>query len=345
MFFSDDRISAIVQLGQFLRDYTQKKPVSPALEDLVSALDGAVALSHSHNGWFTPENIQFALSSWGDALTVDNLEQWREMEGGTRPVNRTRVGLVMAGNIPLVGFHDFLTTFLAGHFALIKLSSDDQYLLPVLLKVIVRQDALFEGDFMVVDRLDDMSAVIATGSDNTSRYFEYYFGKYPNIIRKNRTSVAVLTGQEEDAELHALGEDIFRYFGLGCRNISHVLVPQDFDIQRLFANIFAYGDVVNNNKYGNNFDYYRAIYLMNQDDFLENGFLIIRENEILHTPVSILHYSRYSNPQELENKLAEWADQLQCVVGKNHIPFGKSQTPELWDYADGVNTMQFLAHL
>jgi hypothetical protein len=189
-----------------------------------------------------------------------------------------------------------------------------------------------------------MSAVIATGSDNTARYFDYYFGKYPNIIRKNRTSVAVLTGEETDEELAALGEDLFRYFGMGCRNVSHLLVAEDFDIQRVFAQIVPWSDVVNNNKYGNNYDYYRALFLLNQDDFLENGFVIVRENEVLHTPVSILHYSTFSE-EGPSAQLEAWGDQIQCVVGKNYLPFGKAQRPDLWDYADGVNTMEFLASL
>ena len=286
-----------------------------------------------------------ALQAWGAALETDKLEQWRTSEGGTAPVNRTLVGIVMAGNIPLVGLHDFLAVFLSGHHALIKLSSDDAQLLPVVLKVLVRQDPLFEADFTVVERLEDLAAVIATGSDNTSRYFEHYFGRYPNIIRKNRTSVAVLDGSESDDELKALGEDIFRYFGLGCRNVSHVLLPAGFDVQRIFANIVDYSDVINNNKYGNNYDYYRAIFLLNQDDFLENGFLLTRESDFLHTPVAQLHYSFYPSKEALEARLAEWNDKLQCIVGHVYLPFGSAQTPELWDYADGVNTLQFLKNL
>ena len=186
------------------------------------------------------------------------------------------MGIVIAGNIPLVGLHDFLSVFLSGHFAIVKMSGDDQYILPVLVKVLLRHDELFEGDWVFVDQLSDMGAVIATGSDNTSRYFEYYFGKYPNIIRKNRTSIAVLTGHESKEELQGLGTDIFSYFGMGCRSVSHLLVPENYDIQQVFANIVEYNDVINNNKYGNNYYYYRALFLLNQDDFLENGFLIVR---------------------------------------------------------------------
>jgi len=213
MFFSDDRISAVSQIGEFLRAYSAQEPVKEAWKDIVEELDAAIVRSFRHNGWFTEQNVRFALKSWGEVLTKELLEAWRDREGGTAACSRQRVGIVMAGNIPLVGMHDFLSVFLSGHMALVKLSSDDQYLLPVLSKIIVREDPLFEGDWMFVEQLNDMGAVIATGSDNTSRYFEYYFGKYPNIIRKNRTSVAVLTGKESDEELQALGEDIFRYSG------------------------------------------------------------------------------------------------------------------------------------
>lgn len=345
MFFSDDRLSAVAALGSFLRHYTADEPVAAMFSDLKLELDAAVERAYRHNGWFTTEHIHHALHSWGMALSEDKLAHWRGLEGGPVPVSPVRVGIVMAGNIPLVGLHDFLSVFLSGHHALIKLSSDDAQLLPVLLKVIVRQDALFEADFTVVDRLEDLAAVIATGSDNTSRYFEHYFGRYPNVIRKNRTSIAVLDGSESDEELRALGEDIFRYFGLGCRNVSHLLLPSGFDIQRIFANIVDYSDVINNNKYGNNYDYYRAIYLLNQDDFLENGFLLTRESDLLHTPVAQLHYSFYQTPSDLAARLEEWDSKLQCIIGHDYLPFGTAQTPELWDYADGVNTMQFLRSL
>ena len=344
MFFTDDRIFAVSRLGEFLRAFCSEGPVPTEWKDIAEELEAAISRSFRHNGWFTEDNVRFALESWGEALTKENLELWREKEGGTFEVNRHRVGIVMAGNIPLVGMHDFLSVFLSGHMALVKLSSDDQYLLPVLAKVILREDFLYEGDWMFVEQLTDMGAVIATGSDNTSRYFEYYFGKYPNIIRKNRTSVAVLTGEETDEQLKALGEDIFRYFGMGCRNVSHLLLPEEFDIQRVFANIVDWGDVVNNNKYGNNYDYYRALFLLNQDDFLENGFIIVRENEVLHTPVSILHQSTYS-AKGATDRLSEWDGMVQCVVGNDYIPFGKAQRPELWDYADGVNTLEFLKNL
>lgn len=345
MFFSDHRIQAVSNLGQFLREFSDGIAISGGHEDIAEELETAIVQSHRNNGWFIEENQRHALAAWGQALSHKALLDWREREGGIREISRTRVGIVMAGNIPLVGLHDFLAVFLSGHFALVKRSSDDEYLIPVLVKVLLRHDPLFEGDWVFVDRLNDMEAVIATGSDNTARYFEYYFGKYPNIIRKNRTSIALLDGSESDEELVALGEDIFRYFGMGCRNVGHVVVPEAFDVQRIFANIVDWNGIVNNNKYGNNYEYYRALFLLNQDDFLENGFIIVRENEELHTPVGILHISRFKAEADAADKISEWGEKIQCVVGHGHIPFGKAQKPDLWDYADGVNTMAFLAQL
>jgi len=345
MFFSDHRIQAVSNLGQFLREFSEGTPISGGHADIAEELEAAIVQSHRSNGWFIEENQRHALAAWGQALSRDALQDWREREGGSREVNRTRVGIVMAGNIPLVGLHDFLAVFLSGHYALVKRSSDDDYLIPVLVKVLLRHDPLFEGDWVFVDRLNDMEAVIATGSDNTARYFEYYFGKYPNIIRKNRTSIALLDGSESDEELVALGEDIFRYFGMGCRNVGHIMLPEAFDVQRIFANIVDWNGIVNNNKYGNNYEYYRALFLLNQDDFLENGFVIVRENEELHTPVGILHISRYEDEAGAADKIAGWGEKIQCVVGHGHIPFGKAQKPALWEYADGVNTMAFLASL
>lgn len=345
MFFAPERISAVSSLGSFLRTYTSGMWENDPNADIMEELKVAIVKSHRDNGWFTPDNIQFALKSWGDALTDEALQEWSKREGGAAEVAPKRVGIVMAGNIPLVGLHDFLATFLSGHFAMVKLSSDDAHLIPVLAKVLLRSSALFEGDFVFTEQLTDMGAVIATGSDNTARYFHHYFDKYPNIIRKNRTSVAVMTGDETEEELRAFGADIFTYFGLGCRNISHVLLPQDFDIQRIFGAIVDHSEVGNNNKYGNNYDYYRAIYLLNQEDFLENGFFIMKESDVLHTPVAVLNYSRYETPTDAAAAIANWGDGVQCIVGHGHIPFGAAQTPALWDYADGVNTMEFLKNL
>ena len=227
----------------------------------------------------------------------------------------------MAGNIPLVGFHDFLTTVLSGHKAVIKLSSDDSNLMPLLLEVLTTIDPQFSNYFEIVDRLNSVDAVIATGSNNSARYFEHYFGKYPHIIRKNRTSLAVLTGDETKEDLEKLGSDMFLYFGLGCRNVSKIYLPHTFDINRIF-----------------------------EEPLLENGFVLFREAKEINSPVAVMLYERYSDLKELKQTINAMRSEIQCVVTNAEsfigaVPFGKAQHPDLWDYADGVDTLEFLLNL
>lgn len=296
-----------------------------------------------HNGWFTESSIRESLLNLGKQLTVEQLEDWTseyDFRNAQKPV-----GLIMAGNIPLVGFHDFLTTLLSGHKPVIKLSSDDKHLLPVLLDVVISLQPELSDVMQIVDRVKDVDAVIATGSNNSARYFEKYFGHLPNIIRKNRSSIAILNGDEDKSELRELGEDIFTYFGLGCRNISHLMIPEDFDMDRFFGAIVDYGDIINHNKYANNYDYYKAIYLMNQEEIIENGFLLTRESDELFAPIAVLHYQRYKNDKDVKAFIENHQEEIQAVVGRDYLPFGKAQSPGLKDYADGVDTMAFLAAL
>lgn len=294
------------------------------------------------NGWFTPENVRQSLSAWGKLLKEDNLNTW--LEPYTFTGNPKRVGLIMAGNIPLVGFHDLLSVVLSGHHAVVKLSSSDQTLLPALLNVLYQFNPELKQQISIsVGRLGEIEAVIATGSNNSLNYFESYFGKYPHIFRRNRTSVAVLDGTETREETEALGSDIFSYFGLGCRNVSKLFIPRDFELSRFFEGIFPYGDIVNHHKYANNYDYNKAIFLMNREEILDNGFLLLKESKDLHSPLGMLYYQRYSDKKEVEDFIAEQKDNLQAVVGHGYIPFGKAQNPELWDYADGVDTMEWLS--
>jgi hypothetical protein len=251
--------------------------------------------------------------------------------------------MVLAGNIPMVGFHDIFCTLVAGHEAVVKPSTSDLHLLPALFKMF--EEALPEIDFpieWVEGKLPKVDAVIATGSNNTSRYFEYYFKDVPHIIRKNRSSVALLNGEESDDELKALGKDIFSYFGMGCRSISKLYIHEDFDLDRFFKSIYDYHPIINHNKYGNNFDYYRALWMMNLESILENGFLILRPSEAIASPTATLFFERYSDEETVRKTLKEKENEIQCIVSKKDIPFGSSQYPELWDFADGVDTMKFL---
>ncbi|HLA56243.1 MAG TPA: acyl-CoA reductase [Flavobacterium sp.] len=348
------------ELGKFLSQFSQNETVkNPAVlnNDLASpssaaprvffdAFDDLIKLSQSHNGWYTPEQVYFAIRSWAEALTAGNLDKWLSAYDITERDPKT-IGLILAGNIPLVGFHDFLSVLMAGHKVLIKTSSNDQHLLPFLAKYIISIEPEMQNHIMFSEgKLENFDAVIATGSNNTARYFDYYFKDKPSIIRKNRNSVAVLTGKESKAELVALGEDIFRYFGLGCRNVSKLFVPKGYSFDTFFEGIFEYQDVIHYEKYANNYDYNKAVFLMSNFKLLDNGFLTIKEDTSYASPISSVFYEYYENIDELQKRLTDESGQIQCIVSnnvmENSIPFGQTQKPQLWDYADNVDTIAFL---
>lgn len=298
------------------------------------------------NPWFTENNIRKSLEGLSYMLREEAVEKWLSAYDLSNK-KRRRVGLVLAGNIPMVGFHDILSVIVSGHLPVVKLSSQDKLLLPGIFGIYneTYPEDPFEILWLKDEKLTDIDAVIATGSNNTSRYFEYYFGKYPHIIRKNRSSVAILTGNENEDELKALGEDIFSYFGLGCRNVAKLFMHEDFDLDKFFKSIYDFNQVVNHHKYANNYDYYKALWLMNREELLDNGFLLLRKSEAMSSPVGTLFYERFSSENQVEERLNQEKNQIQCVVSKNAVPFGKSQKPELWDYADGVDTVAFLSDL
>ncbi len=341
-------IDAFVKLGKYLTDFCDKC-YSENVE-VNSELKEIVARAGHHNGWFTEDNILFSLQQWGDLLTEENLKEWLSNYTFNKNIEPKTVGIVMAGNIPLVGFHDFLCVLLSGNKVLAKLSSNDKVLLPHLSKYLIQQEPSLADKIEFIDgKMEYFDAVIATGSNNTSRYFEYYFGNKPNIIRKNRNSVAVLTGNESEEELKALGEDIFRYYGLGCRNVSKIYVPKDYDFDTLFKALYDYNDIIHQHKYANNYDYNKAVYLMSEFKILDNGFLVLKEDEALTSPISALFYSYYDDEISLREKLEELDEQIQCIVSsesrEDEVNFGETQKPSLNDYADGVDTMEFLLKL
>ena len=296
------------------------------------------------NGWFTNENVNSALKALGNQLTEDQLSTWLEKYSFTdHPKN---VAIIMAGNIPLVGFHDFLCVLMSGNTAICKLSSDDKTLLPALSSILIQfLPELKDRIVFTTGRIAQMDAVIATGSNNSLVYFEQYFGKYPHIFRKNRTSLAVISGNETSEDFDALGHDIFNYFGLGCRNVSHLLFPKEFNLNRFFEGIINHSEVANHNKYANNYDYNKAIYLMNNIPMLDNNFVLLMESKELFSPLSIVHYHYYSDQNELVAYLELQKENLQAIVGTNYIPFGQAQCPGLNDYADGIDTMTFLNNI
>lgn len=354
----NQRKDKFVQLGKFL---SQFKAAGIVKEDDIQHNDPFFDLLQEkifnavhHNGWFTKENILFSLEQWSAALTQQNLDKWLEPYS-LEPTKAKSVGVIMAGNIPLVGFHDFLSVLISGHHIQIKQSSNDQSLLPILanyLKAIAPQwkDAIeFIGKDAQDTKLKDFDAVIATGSNNTARYFEYYFKGKPSIIRKNRNSVAVLTQEESFEELSRLGEDIFRYYGLGCRNVSKLYVPKGYDFDAFFKAIYPWNSIINENKYANNYDYNKAVYLMSEFKLLDNGFLMLKEDEKFGSPIATLFYETFEDLSQLKDKLRQQEEAIQCVVGKGviqgEVAFGQTQHPELWQYADNVDTLKFLAEL
>lgn len=293
------------------------------------------------NGWFTKTSVCNSLKALGSWLNNEQLSTWANAYMYTDTPKK--VGIIMAGNIPLVGFHDFLCVLLSGNHPVIKLSSDDNTLFPALLNALIKIEPQFEKRFSIsVGKLGEVEALIATGSNNSMRYFESYFGHLPHIFRKNRTSVACIDGSETVEDFKQLGHDIFDYFGLGCRNVSQLLIPENFDLNRFFEGIVSHGDIVNHHKYANNYDYNKAIHLMNLETILDNGFVLLKESDALFSPLAMLFYKRYTAEQEVEEFLAHQADNIQAVIGKKYIPFGQAQCPSLFDYADGVDTMKWL---
>ncbi len=302
----------------------------------------------NENRWFTPEAVEMAITGIAKMLDKDALEKW--VNDYTISNSNKRIGIVMAGNIPLVGFHDLLSVLISRHTALIKLSSQDKVLMPLVTQLLISIAPNLKSQIKYVDKLENMDAVIATGSDNSARYFKQYFGKQPNIIRKNRTSCAVLTGSETDEEILALGEDIFTYFGLGCRNVSKLYVPTGYDFVRLLGLLEQYKEIGNHSKWVNNYDYNKSIYLVNREPHLDNGFLLLRKSQQMVSPLAVLFYEEYDNISTLKSLLANNTDKIQCVVGKkdsevSSIAFGEAQYPEVWDYADGVDTLSFLSKI
>ncbi|MGG7035082.1 MAG: acyl-CoA reductase [Flavobacterium sp.] len=308
--------------------------------------ENLIHLSQSHNGWYTPEQVYFSVQSWAEALTEENLDKWLQAYDFSKVQPKT-VGLILAGNIPLVGFHDFISVLISGHKVLVKTSSNDQHLLPFLAKYIIKIAPEMENKIQFTEgKLEGYDAVIATGSNNTARYFEYYFKDKPSIIRKSRNSVAVLDGNETKEQMIALGEDIFRYFGLGCRNVSKLFVPRGYNFDAFFGGIFPYQDVIKYEKYANNYDYNKAVFLMSNFELLDNEFLTIKEDNSYSSPISSVFYEYYDNLESVKTKLKNDKELLQCIVSnnliENSIEFGKTQKPNLWDYADNVDTLAFL---
>ena len=348
----EKRINAFVELGNFMRQFSRqkiKKNSAVLYNDLFfEAFTLQIKRAKEFNGWFTEENILFAFEKWSNQLTKNKLDNWTSIYNLDNKTSKT-IAVIMAGNIPLVGFHDFLSVLLSGNKVLVKQSSNDKHFLPLIAKYLEYIAPEFKESIQFTeDKLTGFHATIATGSNNTARYFEYYFGKYPHIIRKNRNSVAVLTGNETQDELLGLAEDMLRYFGLGCRSVSKIYVPKNYDFDQLFKAIYPYGDIIHYKKYQNNYDYNKAVYLMSEFKLVENGFLMLKEDASYTSPIATVFYEFYDDLDHIKQRLRNDAEMIQCVVSnaiENAVDFGKTQEPGLSDYADGVDTLAFLSRL
>ena len=349
----NNRIQAFAKLGNLLTAVGTNNIQAKNTSALLLKLNHAVVDAVNYNGWFIEDNVRYMLASIGESLALPNLEKWikpykYELEQSSK-VNI--VGVVMAGNVPVVGFHDFLSILISGNSILAKLSSDDNKLLPIIADLLIEIEPGFKEMIEFTgNRLSAFDAIIATGSNNTSRYFEYYFGKYPNIIRKNRSSIALITGEETDEELQNLSKDITMYYGLGCRNVSHIMIPEGYDINNMLRIFSLNEEVAQNHKYFNNYEYNKAIYLVNSKKHFDTGNLLLTEDSSYSSPVSVIHLSYYNNIGTINRILQTNGSEIQCVVTlsnllKDAVPLGFSQSPQLWDYADGIDTMQFLIDL
>ena len=334
-------INAFIALGQLFRDYSNHTNESNIY---IEKLDNAIVNASSRNKWFIKENLDFCIHTWGNTLTESNVSAWLN----AYPAQHTtqRLGLVLAGNIPLVGLHDVLSGLASGYSIEIKSSSNDNILLPFVIGFLIDTKPEWRNKIHFTDgKLGKFDRVIATGSTNTARYFKYYFKDVPHIVRKTRNGVAVLDGTETPEELIALCVDIMQYFGLGCRSVSHLMVPEGYDFNELFLALYDYRELIYHNAYANNYDYNKAVYLMQEEELLDNGFIMLKKDMALNSPIACVHYSTYANLKEAENSIRIQQENVQCVVSKclkNVLDFGQTQHPKLSDYADHVDTMAFL---
>ncbi len=331
----ETRINTFVKLGDYLKNdfFLEHSDV----------MDGITF----KNPWFIKSSIKSSLNYWGTNLDLEVLKAWLNPYYISNKTIPKRVLIIMAGNIPLVGFHDFLSVIISGNKAVIKLSSDDNILMPLIIEKLIDINPDIEKYIELNNEIKEkvFDAVIATGSDNSSNYFEYYFKDIPKIIRKNRTSIAVLDGDEEEIDLKGLAHDVFSFFGLGCRNVSKIFLPEGYDLNKLFQVFYSYKSVLEHRKYVNNYSYNKTIFLMGGHKLIDNGFLLLKEDKSLLAPIAMLYYEFYSDIKQIEGFILSNKDKLQCVISKSETPFGYSQKPNLWDYADGIDSINFLKNI
>ena len=328
-------------MGKLISNYLSGKD-----NEWTIKLKAKISEASDKNPWFTKENIDLSLKYWSDKLTKQKLELWISEYDISKTKTET-IAVIMAGNFPLAGFHDLLCVLITGDKLVIKFSNKDDVLIQFLIEYLLYTDSVFNEKIVIKESIiKNFDKVIATGSTNTSRYFDYYFKNKPSIIRKNRFSVGILTGEENKTDLEKLSNDIFTFFGLGCRNVSKIFIPKDYNFDEFFKSVYKWRDIINNHKYAGNYTYNRAINLIDIQPILENGFLILKESKNNYSPISVLLYEHYNDDDELKEKIELIKDDLQCIVSKNYckneVAFGETQNPRLHDYADNIDTIEFL---
>ena len=342
----NNRITLFVKLGRFFSDY-----INNNLESLEkNKFDKAINESILHNSFFSKKNILKSLLSWSNVLTKKSIDDFLSNYLIKNKKREKKIAIIMAGNIPLVGFHDFFCVIISGNFAVIKLSSKDSHLFKFILSFLVKENPDFDTKFDVVEsKLEIFDAVIATGNNISANQFELYFKKYPKIIRRNRHSIAILNGNETKKEIELLANDIFYYYGLGCRNVSKIFIPNNYNLDILFKSFVLWNEVINKNSYSNNYNYYRAIYLLNKEVFFDNGFVLLKESEKIGSPVGTIYFEYYKSDNQIKEMIKKNNEKIQCIVSNNNYPktikFGETQMPNLNDFADDIDTFNFLLKL
>ena len=341
--------ASLVQFGKFLRSFLDSDSW-PGFQSGVDQREfdnfkSSTEKAESNNAWFSRKMIRLSMESWAKNLSEDNIDKWMSKYDVPSSINKN-VLIICAGNLPLVGFHDIVCCILLNINTQVKLSKNDNVLIPAILKILYLFDSELQDRIKICnEKPDNYNYVIATGSNNSNRYFEYYFGKFPHIFRRNRTSIAVVHSEISDDQLKSLSHDMLQYYGLGCRSVTKLYLPEKFSLDRIYNSVFNYKDLINHNKYMNNYDYNRSIFLMGKKLFFDNGFLILKEDKSLFSPISVVNFEYYSSMETLEKELNVLSNEIQCRVGEGGIPFGTAQKPELWDYADGVDTIDFLTKI
>jgi hypothetical protein len=338
-------LNAFINLGHLINQCLNEKNEGKTNSD-IAELNKIIEEHCIYNGWFTPEYVRLALAGIARFLDPEILSTFSRKY---TPVKASKkVALIMAGNLPAVGFHDLLCVLISGHKALVKTSADDHLLIPFFIKFLQKDYPRLEDYiFIAGGKLQKFDAVIATGSNNTHRYFEFYFAKYPHLFRKNRSSIAVLSGAETKEELSLLANDIFSFYGLGCRNVAHLMVPENYSFELFFESVFPFARLMDNKKYANNYDYNRAVLLLNKAELLDNNFLLLNKSNDLHSPVAVINYHTYRSQNEIGEYLSQHSDEIQCVCShlsflNQRVAFGNAQCPAIDDFADGIDTMEFL---